>query len=135
MTRRSSGATGSRRSSRPRMESTSFRCARARTPGNGSCIYRLHVGNFPRATAVLPAGGKPGETVQVRWIGDPTGEVTTTIKLPDNVRARVRHSAPGRQGDFALPQRVPADGAGQRARERAERRPGARDAVSGPDGA
>jgi hypothetical protein len=51
--------------------------------GNGNCIYRLHVGNFPRATAVLPGGGKPGETVQVRWIGDPTGDVTTTIKLPE----------------------------------------------------
>ena len=51
--------------------------------GNGACIYRLHVGNFPRATAVMPGGGKPGETVQVRWIGDPSGDVTTTIKLPE----------------------------------------------------
>jgi hypothetical protein len=50
--------------------------------GNGSCLYRLHVGNFPRATAVLPAGGKPGETLSVRWIGDATGETTATIKLP-----------------------------------------------------
>ena len=33
--------------------------------GNSSCLYRLHVGNFPRATAVLPAGGKPGDTVAV----------------------------------------------------------------------
>jgi hypothetical protein len=50
--------------------------------GNGGCIYRLHVGNYPRATAVLPAGGKPGESLAVRWIGDPTGESTSTIKLP-----------------------------------------------------
>ncbi len=50
--------------------------------GNSSCLYRLHVGNFPRATAVLPAGGKPGDTVAVRWIGDPSGETTTTVKLP-----------------------------------------------------
>ncbi len=50
--------------------------------GNGACLYRLHVGNFPRATAVLPAGAKPGESVQVRWIGDPSGEVTSTVKLP-----------------------------------------------------
>jgi uncharacterized lipoprotein YbaY len=53
--------------------------------GNGACLYRLHVGNFPRATAVLPGGGKPGESVQVRWIGDPTGDVTTTIKLPEKI--------------------------------------------------
>jgi hypothetical protein len=50
--------------------------------GNGDCIYRLHVGNFPRATAIVPAGGKPGETINVRWIGDPTGETTSSIKLP-----------------------------------------------------
>jgi hypothetical protein len=50
--------------------------------GNGSCLYRLHVGNFPRATAIMPAGGKPGETLAVRWIGDAAGETTSTIKLP-----------------------------------------------------
>ena len=44
--------------------------------GNGGCLYRLHVGNFPRATAVMPAGGKPGETLAVRWIGDAAGETT-----------------------------------------------------------
>ena len=31
--------------------------------GNGNCLYRLHVGNFPRPTATVPAGGKLGETV------------------------------------------------------------------------
>src|SRR5262249_33299968 len=50
--------------------------------GNGSCLYRLHVGNFPRATAVMPAGGKPGEKLSVRWIGDAAGEATTTVTLP-----------------------------------------------------
>ena len=50
--------------------------------GNAGCIYRLHVGNFPRATAVMPAGGKPGETLSVRWIGDARGDITSTIKLP-----------------------------------------------------
>jgi hypothetical protein len=50
--------------------------------GNSGCLYRLHVGNFPRATAVMPAGGKPGETLRVRWIGDAAGETTSTIKLP-----------------------------------------------------
>ncbi len=50
--------------------------------GNGSCLYRLHVGNFPRATAVLPAGGKPGETLEVRWIGDAAGETTSKVTVP-----------------------------------------------------
>jgi hypothetical protein len=50
--------------------------------GNGSCIYRLHVGNFPRSTGVMPAGGKLGEKLQVHWIGDPAGDATTEVTLP-----------------------------------------------------
>jgi hypothetical protein len=50
--------------------------------GNGACLYRLHVGNFPRPTATVPAGGKPGEKVAVRWIGDVTGEKSTEVTLP-----------------------------------------------------
>jgi hypothetical protein len=50
--------------------------------GNGSCIYRLHVGSFPRSTGLLPAGGKLGERLAVKWIGDPAGEATTEVTLP-----------------------------------------------------
>jgi hypothetical protein len=50
--------------------------------GNGACTYRLHVGSFPRPTATFPPGGKPGETLQVRWIGDAGGEFTQQITLP-----------------------------------------------------
>jgi hypothetical protein len=50
--------------------------------GNGACLYRLHVGEFPRPTAVFPAGGRLGETVTLRWLGDPAGETTTQVALP-----------------------------------------------------
>jgi hypothetical protein len=50
--------------------------------GNGSCMYRLHVGSFPRPTAVIPAGGRPGEVVEVRYLGDPAGVFTQKITLP-----------------------------------------------------
>ena len=50
--------------------------------GDGNCLYRLHVGNFPRPIAVFPAGGKVGEETEVRFIGDPTGVVTTKVALP-----------------------------------------------------
>jgi hypothetical protein len=50
--------------------------------GNAQCLYRLHVGNFPRPTATLPSGGKVGEHLRVRWIGDVLGETTTEIDLP-----------------------------------------------------
>jgi hypothetical protein len=50
--------------------------------GDGNCTYRLHVGTFPRPTAVFPAGGRPGEKLQVRWLGDPAGERTEEITIP-----------------------------------------------------
>jgi hypothetical protein len=50
--------------------------------GNGACLYRLHIGNFPRATATVPAGGKLGDKVAVKWIGDVAGERTSTVQLP-----------------------------------------------------
>ena len=58
--------------------------------GNGACQYRLHVGTFPRPTAVVPAGGKPGEELELTFIGDPSGPIKQKVKLPaaagDNFR-------------------------------------------------
>jgi hypothetical protein len=56
--------------------------------GNGSCKYRLHVGKFPRPTTVLPAGGRPSETLSIRWIGDPAGEWTEQITLPSEEKQK-----------------------------------------------
>ena len=50
--------------------------------GNGNCRYRLHVGEFPRPTAVFPAGGKAGEEVEFTFIGDAGGPITQKITLP-----------------------------------------------------
>jgi hypothetical protein len=50
--------------------------------GNGACQYRLHVGNFPRPTAVVPAGGKPGEELELTFLGDPSGPIKQKVKLP-----------------------------------------------------
>lgn len=55
--------------------------------GNGACNYRLHVGTFPRPRAVIPAGGKPGETLEVRWLGDVLGPLTQRLTLPETPRA------------------------------------------------
>ncbi|MFO0946333.1 MAG: PPC domain-containing protein [Planctomycetota bacterium] len=51
--------------------------------GNGSCQYRLHVGNFPRPSAVYPSGGKVGEELTLKFLGDVAGEATQTVKLPE----------------------------------------------------
>jgi hypothetical protein len=50
--------------------------------GNGACHYRLHLGTFPRPTAVVPAGGKPGEEVELTFLGDPAGPIKQKVKLP-----------------------------------------------------
>jgi hypothetical protein len=56
--------------------------------GNGACSYRLHVGTFPRPTALVPAGGKVGEEVEVQFLGDVTGPFTQKFKLPGTIDAR-----------------------------------------------
>ncbi len=50
--------------------------------GNGNCHYRLHVGRFPRPIAVFPAGGRPGETLELECL-DATGRTwTQSVTLP-----------------------------------------------------
>lgn len=53
--------------------------------GNGACNYRLHVGTFPRPTAVYPAGGKIGSEVEVKFIGDAAGDFAQKFALPAQV--------------------------------------------------
>jgi hypothetical protein len=53
--------------------------------GSGACHYRLHLGDFLRPTAIYPAGGRPGETLQVRLIGDAVGDATKSVSLPTGV--------------------------------------------------
>jgi hypothetical protein len=53
--------------------------------GNGNCRYRVHIGNFPRPTAVYPAGGKIGEEVELKFIGDAAGDFVQKFTLPNEV--------------------------------------------------
>ncbi|MGJ8644749.1 MAG: hypothetical protein ACSHX9_15180 [Luteolibacter sp.] len=56
--------------------------------GGGQSRYRLHIGTFPRPTAVFPAGGKPGETITFNFLGDPAGTFTQTATLPQNFEGK-----------------------------------------------
>ncbi len=51
--------------------------------GDGRAYYLLHIGNFPRPQATVPAGGKPGETLNVTFLGDVSGPITREITLPN----------------------------------------------------
>ena len=44
--------------------------------------YRAHIGTFSRPTAIFPAGGQSGATLDARILGDPAGERTEQIALP-----------------------------------------------------
>ncbi len=55
---------------------------------NASYPYRLHLGTFPRPAAVLPLGGRPGETIEAKFLGDPAGEFAQSVKLPERAGAR-----------------------------------------------
>lgn len=54
--------------------------------GNGNCRYRLHVGQFPRPTAVFPAGGQAGQEVEFSFIGDAGGVIKQKVVLPSDGR-------------------------------------------------
>ncbi len=58
--------------------------------GNGSCVYRLHIGGFPRPLAVLPAGGKAGEEVEVTFLGDPAGPIKQKVRLPNTPNTTIK---------------------------------------------
>lgn len=50
--------------------------------GNGNCLYRVHVGNFPRPMLTLPSGGKAGEAFTLRFLGDVAGDSEQTFTIP-----------------------------------------------------
>jgi hypothetical protein len=50
--------------------------------GSSYGAYRLHVGTFPRPTGLLPAGGKPGETIEAQLLGD-LEPATVQLTLPE----------------------------------------------------
>ena len=50
--------------------------------GNDSCSYRLHIGTFPRPTAVYPAGGQLGQDIEVTFLGDASGAFKQKFNLP-----------------------------------------------------
>jgi hypothetical protein len=53
--------------------------------GDGRAYYLLNIGGFPRPLGAFPAGGKPGETLNVKLLGDVTGPLEQQVTLPATV--------------------------------------------------
>ena len=56
--------------------------------GPGQCHYIMNIGNFARPVAVYPAGGPAGENLKVKLIGDASGPIEQTVKLPEKASDR-----------------------------------------------
>ena len=50
--------------------------------GTDRSRYALHVTEGPRPRVAWPPGGKAGETLDVRFLGDPTGDIERAVTLP-----------------------------------------------------
>ena len=56
--------------------------------GKEDCHYRIHIGDFPRPTAVYPLAARAGETTKVKFIGDVKGDFEQEIKMPGTVQEK-----------------------------------------------
>ena len=56
--------------------------------GGRQFLYRLHVGSFPRPMGVVPSGGKPGEKIRVKFLGDLKGTIEQEFTLPTGLNRR-----------------------------------------------
>jgi len=74
--------------------------------GSNACKYRLHVGSFPRPTAVFPAGAQPGSVTEFRWSGDAAGEFSSVLEIPTGARAEHELYAEDDQGIAPSPIRI-----------------------------
>jgi hypothetical protein len=60
----------------------------ATNSGPGPCHYLMNIGTFARPLAVYPAGGPAGENLKVKLLGDASGPIEQTVKLPDQANDR-----------------------------------------------
>jgi hypothetical protein len=72
--------------------------------GQGECTYVMNIGTFPRPVAVYPPGGKAREEVKFTLLGDASGPIERTVKLPDQPSDRyelfVEDGQPAPQPNF-----------------------------------
>lgn len=59
-----------------------FQLREATWGGDANCHYRLHLGNFPRPTAVYPPGGEAGQLTGLRFYSEATDNFDEDVTLP-----------------------------------------------------
>ncbi len=64
--------------------------------------YRLHAGMFPRPVGAIPCGGRPGETIEVTYLGEST-TWTERVQLPERTPSFYEHSPVDDRGTAPTP--------------------------------
>ncbi len=82
--------------------------------GNVGCVYRLHVGDFPRPTALIPSGGKLGRDGRRPPGRRRPGRPVDRAQPARQAQPRVRRLRPRRPGRGPPAQRLPAQPVRQR---------------------
>lgn len=70
--------------------------------GNERARYRLHVGDYPRPVAILPAGGPPGQPLNATCIDLLGNQWTETFEMPAESETKI-HDVWSTQGDKVAP--------------------------------
>ncbi len=60
----------------------------ATNAGQGDCQYLLNIGSFARPLAVYPPGGQVGTELKYTFLGDASGPLERTVRLPDQPQDR-----------------------------------------------
>ena len=95
--------------------------------GNDDCHYRLHIGAFPRPTAVYPLGGKAGETLTLAFFSEATGRVHAAGEAARDAGGEVRRVRGAGRSAGAFAQLDSGVGLSERAGGCAQPGPRARD--------
>ena len=74
--------------------------------GGNNDRYRLHIGSFPRPIAVIPAGGPPGETIDMTFVSISGDAWTEKVTLPSEPSDAYPLIVSGDQGTSPSPNHV-----------------------------
>lgn len=85
-------------------DGTYYVMLRESTFGGNGATYRIHIGSFPRPTAVIPAGGKPGSKMEVTYLGDAVGPWKQTITVPKTPAFYSTFASGDQKGTALFPQ-------------------------------
>lgn len=75
--------------------------------GSENSYYAVHIGEFPAASAVYPAGGQIGTSLTIQSLGDTNRERFLSVELPADENQAKEFQLHDRQGTIIAPSAIP----------------------------